>query len=172
MRKLVGFTGRARVGKDTAATVVIEKYDGHRYAFADPIREMLRCIGVSADSVYDKEAPIAPYGKSLREMMQTLGTEWGRNLIHSDIWLIAARHRIEWLLTSGACVVLSDVRFDNEAAFIKSLGGVVIEIIRPEIEEQVREHVSENGVSTHLVDRMVFNDCKLEVFKERIYDLV
>lgn len=171
MKKLYGFAGKAGVGKDTAANALIEVYDAHRYAFADPIKDMLRCIGVDAAEIENKEAIIPGIGKSLRECMQTLGTEWGRHMISQDLWLFVARSRIHWILKAGGMVAVADVRYDNEAALVRDLGGKVIEIIRPGVGE-VRKHESEDGISPHLIDHTIFNDSSIGAFKERVYGLV
>lgn len=171
MIRLIGFTGGARVGKDTAANILVEHYAARRYAFADPMREMMKCIGVDHETITDKEAIIPQIGKSYRECMQTLGTEWGRKMINEDLWLIVSRARISQALKAGHIVVISDVRFDNEAHLIRELGGAVVRIVRPGAEE-VRQHVSEAGVSRHLVDSTIFNDSFLDVFKERVYGLL
>ena len=62
-------------------------------------------------------------------------------------------------------VIVRDCRFDNEAELIKSLGGTIIEVIRPDI-EAVAEHDSENGINTELVDYQINNDRSLEQFEE------
>lgn len=100
---------------------------------------------------HDKDAtPDILCGKTVRYALQTLGTEWGRNLIGQEIWLQAARKHIAWLQASGAPgITCDDVRFDNEAELIQELGGVVIELVRP---DSVRmDHVSEAGVNSELV---------------------
>lgn len=172
MSKLIGFTGKARSGKDTAALYLAKSLKGHKFAFADPIRDMLECIGVDAYTVADKEAPLPYIGKSLRECMQTLGTEWGRNMIHPDLWIIVAQRNIELLRNAGLMVAISDVRFDNEASMIRRLGGKIVEVIRPAVEEAVRPHVSEAGLNPMWIDHTIFNDSSIEAFHERVYGVV
>ena len=47
-------------------------------------------------------------------MLQLLGDEWGRQLIHPDIWTMVARPGLESLLTRGVRIVINDARFDND----------------------------------------------------------
>ena len=74
--------------------------------------------------------------------MQTLGTEWGRELINPELWLILAKQR---LLNFGPGMVIADVRFENEAEWVRSQGGRVIHIERPSA-VAVEVHASEAGI--------------------------
>lgn len=154
---ILGFTGLARSGKDTAANALVSAFGAVKYSFAEPIRDMLFCIGIDADTIVDKEATIPHLGKSLRECMQTLGTEWGRQLVHGDLWVMEAKRRIDMLVKNRRMVVIPDVRFDNEARMIQESGGVVIRIVRPGI-DPVRAHVSEAGISDKYVWRTILNN--------------
>lgn len=158
---LIGIAGRARSGKDTVANFIVAAIGGYRYSFADPIRAMLALLGVDMSDPYwqaRKEEPIPALGVSPRRMMQTLGTEWGRQLINPDLWLIMAHQR---LLQSGPGMVISDVRFDNEAAWIRKHGGWIIHVIRPDT-KTVEAHESENGIEVLAEDVQLFNSGTLE----------
>ena len=83
--RLIGIAGKARSGKDTAASYLLNKLGGDWSAasFADPMKTMLNAIGVDT-SDEAKDLPSNQYGVSTRHMLQTLGTEWGRNIIADD----------------------------------------------------------------------------------------
>jgi hypothetical protein len=89
--------------------------------------------------------------------MQLFGTEFGRNLIHPDIWQI----RAEAALDSTKNLVLTDCRFNNEAEWARNRGGYVIRISRNNI-PRVHTHVSEQGISETLIDYEVENNGTLE----------
>ena len=153
---LIGIAGRARSGKDTVANFIVAAIGGYRYSFADPIRAMLAPLGVDMSDPYwqaRKEEPIPALSVSPRRMMQTLGTEWGRQLINPDLWLIMAHQR---LLQNGPGMIISDVRFDNEAQRIVDLGGEVFEILGRS-EDGVKGHPSEAGVARELIATTVDN---------------
>ncbi len=156
---LIALTGRARSGKDTAGQFFCLTYGFASYAFADPIRVGLRAALGLTDWHFNegKEIVIPEYGKSPRQLMQLFGTEFGRNLIHPDIWQI----RAEAALDSTKNLVITDCRFDNEAAWVREHGGYVIRITRDNA-PQVSAHISENGVSEELVDFKVKNNGTLE----------
>ena len=161
---LIGLTGRAGVGKDTAGDYLVAQHGFARYAFADPIKAalcaMLGSVGLSPQSfAYRelKEHPLHHIGKSPRQLAQTLGTEWGRNLVHPDLWLILAEMAWRDIQACGAKgLVITDVRFDNEAEWIRNQGGKVICIARPQA-ESVSAHASEAGVSAELIDLHLMN---------------
>lgn len=168
---LIGIAGRARSGKDTVANFIVAAIGGYRYSFADPIRAMLAPLGVNMSDPYwqaRKEEPIPALGVSPRRMMQTLGTEWGRQLINPDLWLIMAHQR---LLQNGPGMVISDVRFDNEAAWIRKHGGRIIHVIRPET-KAVEAHASEDGIEMQDTDARLFNSGTLEELQLSVRELL
>jgi hypothetical protein len=156
---LIALTGRARSGKDTAGQFFCSTYGFTQYAFADPIRAGLRAALGLTDWHFNegKEIVIHEYGKSPRQLMQLFGTEFGRNLIHPDIWQI----RAEAALDSTKNLVLTDCRFNNEAEWARNRGGYVIRISRNNI-PRVHTHVSEQGISETLIDYEVENNGTLE----------
>lgn len=164
---LVAFTGLARSGKTTAAKFLLsEGYE--RMSFADPIKQMVRCLTPLLDK---NSEPPGFGGKTIRELYQTLGTDWGRNTVDTNLWVNLGRERIQSLLLDtmegiNRGVVIDDLRFDNEAALIKELGGVVIQIERPGI--KAMEHISEAGVSTELLDAVLCNGESYEEFRDSV----
>lgn len=158
---IIGLAGPARSGKDTVASFIIAAVGGYRYAFADPIRQMLVPLGIDMNDPYwqeRKEKIIPALNASPRKLMQTLGTEWGRQLIDPNIWLTLASQR---LLTRGAGMVIPDVRFENEAEWVRNKGGRIIHVVRAN-PAQVETHVSENGVAKDPLDAILFNSGTLE----------
>lgn len=162
-KRLIGIMGLARVGKDTATAHLCDTYGMESYAFADPIKSML--TGVFGDLFRDgdREAPIDWLGKSPRQLMQTLGTEWGREIVHPDLWVLVADQmwkkyqEIGW----GAGVVLSDVRFRNEAEWVLSQGGLLISLSREGV-AAVATHVSEQNIPFDLANVSLENNGTVE----------
>lgn len=161
---LIGITGKAGVGKDTAGAYLAQAHGFDRYAFASPIKRMLGVLGLCEEHFSDhaaKEAVIPAFGCSYRHLAQTLGTEWGRS-IHPHFWLQMAKLRYYGLDRSGEAygLVITDVRFENEAEWIREEGGVVVHIVGREttVSGDAAKHVSENGVLFHPdVDALVGN---------------
>lgn len=173
---LIGLTGYAGSGKDTVRGLLA----GHGYigmAFADPIRLMLRTLfkqsGVDygyIDSRELKESIIPQLGVSYRHLAQTLGTEWGR-AVAPDLWLRIASGYINDTISFGELwddgvplFAISDVRFANEAQWVRDRGGVVWRINRPQA-AAVREHSSEEEVGRIQVDAEIDNSGSLDELK-------
>lgn len=145
---LVGLLGRKGSGKDTAAEVLLSK--GYQNVkFAGALKEMLRSLlayqgAPAADIEQMIEGSLKELatdylaGQTPRLAMQTLGTEWGRDLIGTDFWVGTALAR-----ASGQNTVITDVRFPNEVEAVLTAGGVVIGISAEWIKPTDGEHESE-----------------------------
>lgn len=158
---LIGITGRAGTGKDTAATHLRCQHQFYQFAFADPLRAMLAAaFGLeAADFEPGKKEQLIPWiGKSPRQLLQTLGTEWGRNLVTPDIWVRVMEQRLIGAgATFGRNVVISDVRMENEAALIRRMGGTVLHL-RRDAARPVSTHISEDGIAMHASDQTFINN--------------
>ena len=168
---LIGLTGLAGAGKDTVRQILEQQHGYIGLGFADPIRNMLRTLlsdnGISAewmDARELKEQPIPALGKSYRELAQTLGTEWGRKVLGQGFWLNIAAAYIEDITSqtfNPLHFVVSDVRFANEADWVRLRGGVIWQVIRPGL-DAVRPHVSEQGAASIKPDDVIYNDGSID----------
>jgi len=173
MPRLIGLTGVARSGKDTVGNILVNDFRFKTVYFAEPLKEGLKLmLGLTDEHVHGslKETVVGRFGKSPRQMLQTLGTDWARNLVNQDTWLIVAKYKIEELMEQGYSVSLTDVRFDNEADMVREMGGQVWHIYRPGV-EAVNAHTSEAGVSFDKgADLLLTNDGTLEELSEEVHD--
>ena len=134
---VVGLSGLAQSGKTTAALYLEKKYAIRRKHIAEPLRAMLAVLlqanGMKSEEITRylegdlKEQVIPCLGVTSRYAQITIGTEWGRKLIGEDLWANTWGRGI----AEGESVMNDSVRFPNEAAAIRELGGVVIMIKRP-----------------------------------------
>lgn len=177
---LIGITGRAGAGKDTLADYLVHQFNYAKRGLADPIKALLNeRFGWSDAQWLDREWKETPLVTSLledgpvlspRQLAQWLGTEVGRNIGGPDVWVNLMER--EWKRNTFTCgprngyqphMVVPDVRFDNEARRIHTLGGVILRVVRPN-QTPVQQHVSEAGVSNELVNVEVQNDSDLVTF--------
>lgn len=173
---LIGLAGAAGCGKNTVADIIADGSPPARIAaFADPIYECVSSItGISVDRLQDravKEAVLPWLGKSPRQLLQLLGTEWGRQLIHPDIWVRSLVERVSPWLDAGMTVVVTDVRFDNEAEAISAAGGEVWKVVRPGwscLCSDAAAHASEAGVGEAFVARTIVNDGGLDRLRNQV----
>lgn len=158
---IIGLAGPKGSGKTTLANLLVAQYNFYPTSFATPIKAMINAL-IQYQNGYnpielahlDKESSTSRLGgRSPRWAMQTLGTEWGRNLIHPDIWIFAWRSHVKNL--PRICV--DDVRFPNEIETIKSLGGKVIRVARESAQHSADPHVSEAELPASLFDFTIYN---------------
>jgi hypothetical protein len=157
---IIGLCGAAGAGKDTVAGHLAINHGFRVLAFASPLYEAVAAItGMTVNELRDrsqKEEVIEWLGKSRRELLQLLGTEFGRGMIRDDIWI----RRLMTDVVPGKKYVITDVRFDNEAEAIREAGGVIIEVVRPGggcLKPGAAMHSSEAGVDRRHITATVAN---------------
>lgn len=137
--RVIGLCGVAGSGKSTASNYLTTAYDFRRERIAGPLKDMMRAFGLDERHIEGdlKEVPTNLLcGRTPRHAMQTLGAEWGRVLIHPDLWTNVWEKRVDLILnvddaTPGG-VVIDDMRFPNEVNLVRARKGVMIRIVRPE----------------------------------------
>jgi hypothetical protein len=112
---IIGIGHKARHGKDTAANHIIKATNGaaERYSFADDLYSVARVI----HGMTKKDGPL----------LQLLGTEVYRRY-NDNIWIDS----LYWKLLDKRprIALIADVRFPNEAKFVKALGGALVKVSR------------------------------------------
>jgi len=117
--KIILLTGPADAGKSTLATYLTQTHSFGRFKFADSIKSIMTVLGLSTREIEGdlKEVPCAKLGgKTPRYAQQTLGTEWGRELMYKNIWADKAVRDVQrlWEWYVEYPVVFDDCRFQNE----------------------------------------------------------
>ena len=188
----VGIAGNAGCGKDTVADYLVTQHGFEKFALATPIKDGIQAMfNFDHEMLYGslKEAVLENLKVTPRVMMQTLGTEWGRETIHPDIWISALQSRISDYIDAtleaepeaDIKIVVSDVRFENEADFIRQSlgGGIVVHVLRDAEAKPVGivGHISEQIAAVQQQDVQIFNYDSLESlyrsvdgFKEQFFD--
>ena len=144
MSKLIGIMGLKGAGKDTVAKML--PLNWHKMEFADTLKDITSTLfgwdrymleGSSESSRKWREEVSPFWSKELgindfspRKALQLLGTDVFREHFHQDIWVKVLKHRI---INSNDDIVITDVRFPNEANMIKELGGNIVQVIRGEL---------------------------------------
>ena len=147
-RPVVSFWGKAGSGKSQAARILVTKYGYKPISFATPIKNIIEkfldVLGEDRSHVWSKkEQPINSLnGLTGRHLLQTFGTEWGRDLIDRNLWANVARKRISTALGRGERVVLDDLRFVNEEIMLQEFGACLVQITRDNL--KCLKHSSEN----------------------------
>lgn len=176
---LVGFIGS---GKGTVRDILVREHGYHGFAFADALKDAVATIftwprglleGDSNASRAFRER-IDPwwshklgYEVTPRLILQKMGTEACRNGIADNIWIAALEKRIH----GYEDVVISDCRFPNELDFVRSAGGIIVQVSRgapPTEEELSKMHISETAWNYVVPDYIVDNEGTLQELKDKI----
>lgn len=127
-QKIVVTVGPALGGKSTFC----HNLDGFAtFSFATPLYQMLATVAGAntvseARKANNKGEPLDELcGKSLRQCLQTLGTEWGRNLVGEDVWIKHLLRRT----ASAPMVAVDDLRFPNEYEELRRRGAVFVRLL-------------------------------------------
>lgn len=170
---IIGLSGYARSGKDTVAGMLMGLHGYEQAAFADKIRELLYEMDPLVmhnymdfrlqDIVDSKTWEIAKTEfPEVRRLLQDLGVG-ARKLLGDDIWI----YQVLKDLHPSDKVVISDVRFKNEAECISARGGEVWRINRLGV-EAANEHVSEHQLDDWKFDAVIENDGDMPELMEKI----
>jgi hypothetical protein len=170
---IIGLSGYAQSGKDSTAELLCLNYGYTRLAFADPMREALLTINPQLDSITRVSDLVDDYGWNLakknpevRRLLQVLGTDFGRKMLGDDVWINIALSGIK----SEDKIVVSDVRFPNEAEAIKKLGGTVWRINRHN-HTAVNNHTSERAMDNYMFNYVIYNDGTLDELSDEVFML-
>jgi dephospho-CoA kinase len=164
---VVGFAGPQGAGKDTCGKLLAEHYRYIHAAFANPVRAALYALnplveldnGILArlQTIVDKIGwdSAKRNSKDLRQLMQRMGTEAGRDIHGRDCWIRVANS----LRSCGRYnIAFTDVRFPNEVDFIKSSGGIIIYIQKDNVPAQITNHRSEEFNVEDVADFVIANN--------------
>lgn len=181
---LIGVTGRtgrgdiAGCGKDTVAEMIRSEIGGVIYGFADPLYNMIQAgFGIDGKSAEwqdraKKSAAIDWLSSnnkniSLRFLLETLGTEWGRHFVAEDIWTRLAKRALDHF-SEG--LIIRDLRFENEVEWIKREGGLIVYVIRPDYDDRsaTENHQSNTPLSDSCADFIIINNSTLDDLKQKI----
>lgn len=179
---VIGLTGYAQSGKDTAAAFLVER-GFTRVSFADILRDSLyklnpvvsvaretvrhgwgRVRSIVDDMGWDVAKVQYP---EIRELLQRFGTEVGRELYGENFWVQMAMAK----LVDGQDYVIPDVRFPNEAHAVHELGGIVLRVVRPGT-GAVNSHVSDTGIDALPTDGEIWNGGDFDDLLDEVLETV
>lgn len=169
---ILGIAGRKRSGKSTAGTLAADTFNFIQINFADPIRAAACSLfDYTPEQLETHKHDVHPLiGISPRKFMQMMGTEFGRNMIDQDLWLKSVKNKI--MNRRQYDIAICDVRYPNEADFVHRMGGKVLHITRPDMQDSAETHSSETEVDSLPADFRLTNDADLYTFKDRVKALI
>lgn len=189
---IIGIAGPKQHGKSTLANLIENApYERTQRTFgrvgvelfAGPLKRMVRrllgeipgvdsSIALQCVDGWMKEVPLPVISRegspiTTRMLLQYMGSE-GARAIAPDFWVRMFASRMDKLAAVHDTLIIPDVRFVEEADFIRQNGGIIVRVIDPRklpdpaSEEDTGEgsavHVSERGLPDWFVDIELVND--------------
>ena len=177
---VIGVSGPAHSGKDTIADWFVANRGFKAVSFAGPLkRAVSELFDIPLDSMFDpakKELVDARWKTSPRALMQWLGTDVMRNQVDKEFFVKHLGWRLEkMVIEEGHNVIVTDVRFDNEAELIRAFPrNCMIRVDASErikkspLAKETRTHATELGVSEAFIDHVVDNNTSIESLYEQL----
>lgn len=191
---VIGVVGKKRAGKDTFAARLVER-GFTRVAFADPLKETMAdldpWVRIEADEaglLYGPGTVLAHNGpefvrltailkavgwdvakqfREVRRLLQAHGVAI-REHVDPDVWIYVAKDRIDAI---PGPVVITDVRFRNEADAVEEWGGNTVRVLRPGL-ESTDAHVSETELDDYVSHFDIVNDGTVSDLRAKADDLL
>lgn len=177
MTKIIAFAGRKQSGKTTCSEYVKDLYNSTTYSklfdsvktmylakiynFADPLKQdiCMNILGLTYDQCYGTDEDKNKYTKIIwdnkkltaREVMQFIGTDIFRKM-KTDVWAGATIKKIT--KENPGLGIIADCRFPNEVEVVKSVGGLVIKLMRNPYNSN---HESEQALDKNEYDHNLFD---------------
>lgn len=140
---IIALLGNIGSGKDTVAEYLVQHHNFARCSFASSLKDATAAIfGWDRDLLEGKTNHSREWRETIdpwwaeklgvphltpRWVLQHLGTNILRHHFHSDIWVLSAQRHLE---SHSGNIVISDARFTNEIAAIRSSGGRIVQVRR------------------------------------------
>ena len=187
---IIGFLGKKGVGKDTSAKLLIDTYNFTRYAFGDPVKDVVKTMFCMDDEqLYgSKKEEIDPrWNVSPRTLFQVIGTNF------AQYWLMLKLPELEekvklkhfwvkrfemWLendSNKNKDIVITDVRFQHEVNTIKSKNGIIIKLINSNSSKSKDVHISETEtdvINKSDIDYVIDNNTTIDELHKKIDEII
>jgi phosphomevalonate kinase len=174
--KLIGLSGKLGSGKNYIAEKVIAPYYKDKYnililGFGDQVKNELyaRDLELTYDLLYDNKS------YNSRKKLQEYATEYGRDKYNENMWIRGLDMQIQTFCKRSpkeCLIIICDVRFQNEAEYIKKNNGIIFRIVSPYRTEQrywqestnekeynkISNHLSEINLDNYNFDYIIKND--------------
>jgi hypothetical protein len=177
-KMIIGLSGYARSGKDTVAEHLVLNHKFAQKSFAEPMKKAMYILNpiVSSDKIgnFRYQNLVDTYGldkskedyPEIRRLLQVFGTEVGRGIFGDNFWVDIVLKNID-----SENIVISDVRFKNEADAIRNAGGQVWRINRSGI-GPVTNHSSETDLDDYMFRYTIDNNSSIKDLNDLVDQII
>jgi hypothetical protein len=185
----IGLIGKARSGKDSVAKCLIRTRSYTRLAFADPLKEMaisvdpyiptgygitVRLSSLIADTGWEYAKDNYP---EVRRILQHMGQTVRE--YDDEFWITSMRRKLNNAEAWNLPVVITDVRYPNEAAMLRARGFKMVRVQRPNPitgeylppASHAARHSSETALDDYAADVTITNDGTLDQLYAQVSNL-
>ena len=197
--KIVGVSGKMGSGKNFFSEIFAQNSSVpvEMHAFADKVRDVTELVvgykmkltneagSPFYNAIYnytqdDKNYVLPMWGKTIGECLQLVGTDLFRNNFDKNTWVKALLSTTgKECIENGHILVISDVRFPNEADAIIKEGGVVIRLEGDPLKARANSkrdlnHASETSLDDYKgFSKLIHNDvADLDLFKSKVKEFM
>ena len=170
---IIGIAGKARSGKDTTGTYLLNKLPNSiSLSYAYPLKkEVSDMLGITIEQLdYYKNNNILYNNINIRKLLQDTGT---KNRENDDLYYTKLlNNKIEECINKGYInIIITDVRFIIEADELRRFGGdttTIIRLIRNNKTIKESNHISEQEIDYIRPDYTIYNNSTLDNLYTRI----
>jgi hypothetical protein len=184
---IVGLVGKKSAGKDTVGAILVERHGFVRVSFADALKRSAAALFdvpvETWDALKNRDDAVvilAVYEgvharMTVREFLQRYGTEAHREVFGGTFWTdvvedkFRQNHTTQGRSEPGKLerIVVTDVRFEEEAALVRKYGGMIVRVVRPSVEVG-DTHASETVQESIIADFELWNGGTLDDLRSTI----
>lgn len=148
----------------------------HGFKYTEVIDKIQPENIISAQDFYERHEEFINSNKdfymSLREILVYVGKYLVQGSIHKDAFINIVNNKIyNYMASDTKFIIITDVRFVQELSYIRSNNGIMINIVRPGLEQL-------NNIAEHELDEeddydfTIINDSTYQELFNKVYDLI
>ena len=180
MTKLILLSGDYGVGKSEFGKQIRKHVKFSNIpiiALADNLKYGLsQMLGINIQYFYDpdlKNVILPEYGVTPRYLMETCGTNWGRDMVSVDLWSVVLKRKLQ--KTNEKFIIVEDVRFQSELRFLSNHYPIHIVYIKSN-RENVKSSIGDLSLdylkNSKLKFNVLTNNSSLPAYREKCYRLM
>jgi hypothetical protein len=174
MKTVIGIAGLARTGKDTIGKHLVNRHSFLSLAFARALKEAMQ--GAFSLNYYEalsdefKEKPIVDWNNRTPRSLMIEMSDIFKAKFGQDFWIRSLDRRLNHMSHLDNKFVITDVRFENEAQYIRWIGGRIWHVKRDI--DRINDHESENGIMVVEGEPLIYNEGSVEELTQKVDKLI